>query len=241
MQLQREPPCEFRLLGVAVVEHGGECVVDPHCHVRRGGADAVAVPIVSPHDCANRIRRREDVEPRAAVRGDRQAHAPLHEQPAAVLVVDPPEPGLAVVEIGLVALGVAVRQPLAAILDSRVGRRISLDSVFEREIEVGDRAIPPEKLVVAEFFTGGYLRSDCAVLDPPAVGRAAPAGERAAVKDRPRLGGPAGPRRGQDRNDSHRSAKPGPGKHVVAARHESLLEHLNHQSHYRAGTAAGGP
>jgi hypothetical protein len=95
-----------------------------------------------------------------------------------VLVVDPPEPGLAVVEIGLVALGAAIRQPLAAKLNPRVGRRVALDPVFEREVEVGDRAIPPEKLVVAEFFTGGYLPGDSAVLDPPAVGRSAPARER---------------------------------------------------------------
>ena len=229
------------MLRVAIVEHGGERVVDPHRHVRRRGPDAVAVPVVGPHDRADGVRRREDVGPRAAVRGDRLPFAPLHEQPPAVLVVDPPQPGFSIVEIGLVALGVAIRQPLGAKLDARVGRGISLDPVFEREVEVADRAIPPEELVVAEVLSRGNLTRDRPILDPPAVGRAAPAGERAAVEDRPRLCSPAGPRRGQDRDDSHRSAKPGPGKHVGAARHESLLEHLNHQSHYRAGTAAGGP
>ena len=104
-----------------------------------------------------------------------------------MLVIDPPEPGLAAVEIGLVALGVAIQQTLAAKLDSRIGRRVALNLVFEREFEIADGSVPPEKLVVAEFFAGGYLRGDRAVLDTLVVGRAAPARKRAAVKDSPRL------------------------------------------------------
>jgi len=73
---------------------------------------------------------------------------------------------------------VAIGQPRAAKLNSRVGRRIALDPVFEREVEVADRAVPPEKIVAVEFVAGRDLRGDEVCFDPPPVGSAAPPRQR---------------------------------------------------------------
>ena len=76
-------------------------------------------------------------------------------QRAAVLIVEATEPGFALVEVGLVAGGVAVGQTARAELDAGVGAGVALDAEFRAEFEIGDLAAPVEELVFRELLSGG--------------------------------------------------------------------------------------
>ena len=170
-------------VGLVVVECAEEDVIDPDLDVGAGGADAVAVPRVGGGDGAEGVWGGEGIGPAAAVWGDGDAGAAFHEEGAAVFVVDSAEPLGAVVEVALEAAGGVVGETFRADLDAAVGGGVAGDSVFEGELEVVERLVEPEPLVVIEGVAGFYLGGDGAVFDRPDAGVSLPAVERLAVED----------------------------------------------------------
>ena len=212
MQLEAELAGEARVAGLHVVEDGEEGAVDPDLDVRGARGDAVVVPFAPLEEALETFRGREVVDPFATVGGNRHARAALDEQGTAFLIIDAAEPLRAVVEVGLVALRVAVGTAQRTELDAGIGRRVAGEAELEVEFEVVQLAVPEEEFVALERFAGADLAGEGAVLDAPRGGAARPALQRAAVEERLR-GGQVG---AQGRHDQQtREENDGNGFHGV--------------------------
>src|SRR5262245_16868989 len=102
-----------------------------------------------------------------------------------MFIVDSTQPGLTLIEVGLITGRAAVFQTLRPKLDPRVGIGNAADAKFERQVEVSDGPLPEEEFIVVESSSGGDLGSDRSILDAPESGVAGPALERCAVEKGP--------------------------------------------------------
>src|SRR5262249_44134384 len=126
----------------------------------------------------------ELIVPPPSVGRDRDDGPALGNQRATVFVIDSAKPGLALIEVGLIAGRTAVFHSLRAELNPRVCVRDAADPELDREVEIGERAVPKEELVMVESLSGGNLTGDGAILDAPVDRVAGPALKRFAVKER---------------------------------------------------------
>ena len=189
MELEREQAGVARELRVVIVEHGDARAVEPNLGVRSVGDDAVGVP--RGRGAEERfvvVGLAEFFRPAAAVGRDGEARAPDGERAAPFFVMDVAEVALAEIDVGLVALGMSIGQALAAIEDAGVGIRRTAEAEFGGQLEIGNLALPVEKLVIRECGAGGDFTGDRAVLDAPERGVAIPASECAAIEEWLRCG-----------------------------------------------------
>ena len=101
-----------------------------------------------------------------------------------MLVVDAAQPDGALIEIGLITAGVAVRALLAAVLDAGISAGAAGDAELDGEIEVVHLAVPEDPLVALELLVGGDFSGDGAVFDTPVLRLTGPMIERLAIENR---------------------------------------------------------
>lgn len=92
------------------------------------------------------------------------------------------------IDVGLVAFGAAVGQPLRTELDAGVGRRRTRQAKLRREFEIGNLTLPVEEFVLRELGARSNFAGDGAVRDAPLGGATRPTSERFSIEDRLRRG-----------------------------------------------------
>src|SRR5436190_19169850 len=101
-----------------------------------------------------------------------------------MFVIDPAEPGLALVEVGLESRRAAIFHSLRAKLDSRIGVATAADPEFDREVEIADSPLPEQKLVRFERLAVRNLASNRTVDNSPVRRVAAPSPEGSSIEQR---------------------------------------------------------
>ena len=189
VQLEGEQTGVARNPGLVIIEHGDPRAVQPHFDVRGLGDNSVAVP-------RGREAKKgfvivdltELFRPPPPVGRDRQTRAAGCEHTAAAFLMDVSKAARAEINIGLVAFGAAVGQPLRTKLDAGVGRRRTRQAKLRREFEIGNLTLPVEEFVLRERGARGDFAGDGAVLDVPIGGATRPTSERFPIEDWLRCG-----------------------------------------------------
>jgi hypothetical protein len=102
VQLKSEQPCVFRLSHLMIIQGRNSPPVDPNFYVWTSRENAIRGPSI----CISQIRELlwfgERIGPPPAIRGDRDNASSLDEQCPTMLVVDPAQPFVSLVQVGLI-------------------------------------------------------------------------------------------------------------------------------------------
>ena len=198
MELEGENPL-FGALPLLLVDRlRHQRAVDEVGELRPLGDEVVVVPLARLDELLELVLVANLLDLLRAVSSNRDPLTALGEDPAAPFLVIDAGVGRGGVDVGLIAADDEVAMIVAAVLDAAVA---PLDLVLDLELEVVERALPPDEEGVAVGRLLGRRRADDrAVLDRPEV-LPLPALERGAVEDRREagigLGGDAAAREGE--------------------------------------------
>ena len=99
-----------------------------------------------------------------------------------MFIIDAAEPFLAVIEVALQSVGVAVGGALRADLNAAVGSWAAGDAIVHFQLKVMNFVLPPDPLIAVQLRAILDFTSNRTILDPPDAGCALPSVQRGAVE-----------------------------------------------------------